>query len=676
MTSVHDEPREAPVSLGLLLASAAILLLEVGQVRVFSYILWHHVTYLVVTVTLLGFAAGGTCLAVIRPGRSLVRAGLGAALFGVLSLITFAVMARHEVVVLPDADVRFPAVKATVSYLYLIVPFFFGGLSIAAALDGAGAAVNRRYAVNMIGSAAGALLAMPVLRAFGGGGVVLVASALALVGAASLLYAARRPVGAGAAALLAVATFAMIGKADDLLPFPVAAGKTLDKEVNERGAPLIASYWDPICRVDVVGDEEKDVALRVYQDGDAPTWIPADLEESATALMANHLALGYLLKYKPPQSGGEGAVGTSRDRALVIGVGGGHDLKTALVMGAKRVLGAEINESTAAMMKGRFADYSGNLYNHDNVEVVVADGRSVVARSDETFDIIQITGADTYAALASGANLVAESYLYTIDAIHDYLDHLTDDGVLAILRWRFHPPRETLRLVGMAAQALLDRGVEDPTEHIAVINIDSKGDLFGKGQVSARYAMTLVKPTPFTVAERGILRRFCSQHMSGYYTVAYLPGDEGNEPEFQGYLTAVAEGDEAARAFEATYPYAIDPVTDDRPFFFQFFRGRDVVSAGAEDQGGKEHFYDVIGHGPAGLKVLWFSLAASIALVVLLVVTPLLAFRRDGLKVSGGGPPGGLLHRGRPRLPGGRDRDHAAAHPLPRSTRSRRWAWA
>jgi len=500
-------------------------------------------------------------------------------------------------------------------------------MGVAAALDGDGPQVSRRYAVNMIGSAAGCLLATPVLRAFGGGGVVLATAALSFLACFFFARAADRRSMAWPAIALCVASVVALPFADTLLPFPVAAGKTLDMEVRQNGVPKLATYWDPICRVDVVGDEENDSALRVYQDGDAPTWIPSK-DKDPGDFASSHLALAYMMKFAPDSK-------AAREKALVIGVGGGHDIRTALVMGSTRVLGAEINASTAKMMRERFDDYAGGLYTDPRVEIIVADGRSVVARSKEKFDVIQITGADTYAALASGANLVAESYLYTQDALDDYMEHLNDDGMLAVLRWRFYPPRETLRLVGMAALALKKLGVEDPSRHIAVVNVDSKGSLFDGEQVEANYAVTLVKRTPLTDGERGLIRRFAKEHPSGHYSMAYLPGDP-SEPEFEDYLGAINEGSDAQRAFEDKYAYAIDPVTDDRPFFFQFFRGSDVVGEREEEQG-KEHFWSVIGLGPAGLQVLWYSMAAAVFLVILLVIAPLVVFRRSGLAVPGGG---------------------------------------
>lgn len=620
--------REGLFALGLLLVSAAVLLLEVGQVRIFSFLLWHHVTYLVVTVTLLGFAAGGTFLSLRHGKTTAALPGKAATMFGLLAALTFAVMARQESVLLAQTDARFPALKAALSYLYLVLPYFCGGLAIAASLDGEGAVVSRRYGVNMIGSALGALLALPVLRTFGGPGIVLVAAALAFAGSALQLLAIRQKTGVGGLVAAACALF-LLGRGDALFPFPCAVGKTLEHELTQ-GKPLVYSKWDPICRIDVVGDEEKDVTLRVYQDGDAPTHIPSAAKVDLGSVMQSHLALGYLLKFDP-------ATQRSRDRALVIGVGGGHDIKTALVMGAQRVVGAEINRSTAEMMRGRFGPFSGNLYTDPRVAIEVADGRSVVARSDETFDIVQITGADTYAALATGANLTAESYLYTQDAIRDYFDHLADDGVLCLLRWRFFPPRETLRLVGMIATVLKERGVADPRAHLAVVNVKASGVLFDGKEVDAHYAVTIAKKTPLTAREIQIVRQFVTLNArKDAYSLAFLPNGAAGEgeKEFTGYLAAIAEGPAAAHAFVEAYPYAIEPVTDDRPFFFQFFRGSDVLGS-SEDGRGKEHFFGVIGQGPEGLRVLWLSLAGSIGLVLLLVVIPLGLFRREGLKVSG-----------------------------------------
>ncbi len=621
MAETPPRPRsERLAAFGLFLLSAAILLLEVGQVRIFSFILWHHVTYLVVTVTLLGFAAGGTCAALIRCVDPAARAARAAFWFALMSVAVFALLAHHQIALLTSTEGSNPALKAAFAYLYLVVPFLFGGLAVAAALDGEGRQVSRRYGVNMIGSALGAILSLLVLPHVGGGGLVLVTGALAALGAGCFATSANRRVLAALSIVLALACGLGIPFADRLFPFQVAPGKSLAADLA-RGEPLLETRWDPICRVDVIGDEARSEGLHVTQDGDAPTMILSERARARHVQSLSQYILGYAL-----ETG-------HLDNVLVIGVGAAQDVATAISMGAKHVVGAEINRSTADLITKRFDAYAGHLMTDPRVSLELKDGRSLVARTHDKFDVIQLTGADTYAALAAGANLVAESYLYTMEAMRDYLDHLNDDGVLAVLRWRFDPPREDLRLFGMAARAFVERGETDPAAHLAVISVKVKTDSTpGAPQVDAAYSVTLVKKSAMTQKDVQTLRQFCTQRADkDRFTLSFVKGGT-NERPYQDFVDAIAKGDDAARTFEDAYPYAIDPVTDDRPFFFQYYRGKDVVGS---DEGGKPHFLSVVGGGPAGLQVLWYSLVGSILLVVVLVLLPLLVFRRGGLRVEG-----------------------------------------
>ena len=49
--------------IGLFLISTVVLALELVQMRVFSFMLWHHLAYVVITIALLGFGAAGSLLA-------------------------------------------------------------------------------------------------------------------------------------------------------------------------------------------------------------------------------------------------------------------------------------------------------------------------------------------------------------------------------------------------------------------------------------------------------------------------------------------------------------------------------------------------------------------------------------------------------------------------------------
>src|SRR6185503_14682829 len=137
----------------------------------------------------------------------------------------------------------------------------------------------------------------------------------------------------------------------------------------------------------------------------------------------------------------------------------------------------------------KYADFSGHLYDTDNARAVVSEGRAF-ARSlpdNERFDIIQMSGVDTWAGLSSGAYVLSENFLYTTQAFQDFYAHLSDDGILSIGRFRLDPPRESLRLVSVALEALRELGVAHPEEHVAALSF---GDPF--------MGRLLVKRSPFT----------------------------------------------------------------------------------------------------------------------------------------------------------------------------------
>ena len=103
--------------------------------------------------------------------------------------------------------------------------------------------------------------------------------------------------------------------------------------------------------------------------------------------------------------------------ALVIGPGGGRDLWTAIVAGARRVDGVEVNPIIVDdVMKDRFRAFSGDVYHAPGVSVVVDDGRSYVSRSQEQYDVIQASLVDTWAATSAGAYAMTENNLYTVEA--------------------------------------------------------------------------------------------------------------------------------------------------------------------------------------------------------------------------------------------------------------------
>jgi len=145
----------------------------------------------------------------------------------------------------------------------------------------------------------------------------------------------------------------------------------------------------------------------------------------------------------------------------VVGVGGGRDILSGLLFGAKRIRAIEINPAIFEVLTDKFADFSGHLDRQPGVSLVNAEARSYINHSSERYDLVQISLIDTWAATAAGGLTLTENRLYTTDASDDFYGALKPGGMLSVSRW-FDPKAhrvELYRLVAIAASALQRKGV-------------------------------------------------------------------------------------------------------------------------------------------------------------------------------------------------------------------------
>jgi hypothetical protein len=238
----------------------------------------------------------------------------------------------------------------------------------------------------------------------------------------------------------------------------------------------------------------------------------------------------------------------------IIGPGGGVDVLRAVANGSPSVTGIEINPIIAnTIMRGRYADYSYHLYERPNVHIHVTDGRSFVRNAPQQYDVVQMTLVDTWASTAAGAFALSENNLYTVEAFEEYFAHLKPDGIIAITRWEFQKPREALRVVSVAMEALHRLGVQNPAKNFIVI---SEGALDEDGIPVAVFA----KKSAFTAEEEAAVQ----SHLAGHPVLLalHLPSAPQNNP----FSALIASND--PQTFAHSYAYNVAPVTDNAPFFF------------------------------------------------------------------------------------------------------------
>jgi hypothetical protein len=602
------------VGAGLGLLCAAVLVFQVALTRIFSFVTWYHLTFLAISLALLGFGASGTYLAVRRPaGDPRGLASASAALFALTVPLALLAIARVPPELLRiDQDPR-ELLKFIVVVVTACAPFFFAGLAISALLSGFAARASLLYAADLSASAVGCLCAVLLINSGGGIRAALAAAAMAALGGIMLAPPAagrlpRLALANLAAALVAVGPALLPGEPFALLP---SATKELGGLLRRfAGQPLVEySAWNMVARVDVTrpahtrlpsgggtlsaryADREWPVR-GVFQDGAAPTqifWSDGDVRRMD--FLDGYLqATPYQLVEKP--------------RVLVIGVGGGLDVLIALGHGASHVTGVDINPVTVGAVQRVYGGFTGGLFRgSDRVLLRAAEGRHFVSASRDVYDVIQMSGVDTFSALSAGAYTLSENHLYTTEAIRHFFARLSPAGVLSFSRWEFEPPRETLRLAATVVEALEDMGVNEPYRHVFVVRAPLWADL-------------AVRKTALEPADMARVAAWAGRNG---FSVLFDPLRPAATP----YDAVLRAPRAERRAFYAAYPFDIAPSTDDRPFFFDYYKWPSLLKSDLGSGG-----YGIT-QLPVGLRVLIVTLAVTALLGAVAILLPL---RRHALR--------------------------------------------
>ena len=613
--------RPRPPIYAILILSASALAYEVVLMRLFSIIQWHHFAYMVISLALLGYGASGTFLSLTRqwllPHYEIAFSS-NAALFGISSLGCFLLAQQlpfNTLEIFWDPGQWW---LLMVSYLLLFIPVFFAANCTCLALDRFTGQIPRIYAFNMAGAGLGALgviaalyLLTPigVLRLLAMGG--LLAAVLALLEHG---YFQRRILLAGLLAMM----LAIPLLPSHWLTLKMSEYKSLNQTLQISGTVVKEQHTSPLGLITLV--ESPQMPLRVapglslnsttepppqlglFIDGEGPSAINR-YDGRAEPLRY----LDYLTSALPYHLG-------PRKRVLILGLGGGSDLLQAELLGAARIDAVELNPQLVELFQQRYRDYSGWPLLQHKSKIHISEARSFIAGSREQYDLIQISLLDSAAASSAGLHALSESYLYTREGITEYLDHLTTGGMLAITRWVKLPPRDGLKLFATAVEALRHRGVAQPAERLAMIRGWSTSTL-------------LIKNNPFTSREIESLIRFSQERA---FDTVYFPGispSEVNhynilsEPYF--YQGAVALLGEQPELFYQRYKFDIRPATDDRPYFFNFFKWSTLPELLAIYRQGGFSLLEL------GYPVLVLTLLQALAASLVLILLPLQFLTRN-----------------------------------------------
>jgi spermidine synthase len=589
VTSLAEIP-ERTVLAGLGLTSFAALLLELALTRLFSVVLFYHFAFLAISIALLGLGAGGVFAYLLkaRLARVLTRP-LAACLCMVNAVLVLLVLevVLHVPVALTVTGENF--LHLSVLYVSAALPFFLTGLLFSVVFARETWRVSRLYGADLIGGAMACLAVVPLLNWIGGPNTILAAAVVMATAAMVWAASSRARKAAGGVVVLFVVLIAA-NHSNQWIDVIYAKGVFRDPDWMEF------ARWNALSRVEV---DRQGQAKAIVIDADAQTYIMnCDLahwygSEWEHNLMSAPPALANVLR--------------PHGEFAIIGPGGGVDVLRAVANGSPSVTGIEINPIIAdTIMRGRYADYALHLYERPEVHIHVNDGRSYLRSTPQQFDVVQMTLVDTWASTAAGAFALSENNLYTVEAFREYFQHLKPGGMIAITRWEFHEPREALRVVAVAMEALHSLGVANPARNFIVA---SQGALDEDGIP----VVVLAKKTAFTAEEESAVQNHFDQYEE--LDALYLPSQPaatqaGHNP----FADLIASND--PYSFAKNYPYNVAPVSDNAPFFFFTLKAGQILG-----QQGLQNGIDWKVN--LGVLVLILVLVISVAAVLSFLILPL-----------------------------------------------------
>jgi SAM-dependent methyltransferase len=616
------------LELGVFLLSGALMTTELTATRIFSVIIWYHFAFFAISVALFGTGVAALVVhltqARLEPSRTEHWLGCGALTLAVSIVVVDLALLTVTPNWFGENGVTFTHLTLKLFALFVLgaAPFFCGGFALSLAVLRHATRVHRLYFSDLFGAGLACLAVIPLLGWLGGplallaGAVFACAAAVAFVGRG----AARRLGWIAGALGLGVVALVALNSRTGLFRVRTAKGMSLQKykpefnrwnsfsmvtvfpDLGFRGWGLAPRYKGPIPKQKTLVIDMNAMTTLTHFDGNFAHVRYALFDLSAFA---------YRLR---PHA----------RNVCVIGAGGGKDVLAALAAGARHVTAVEINPLIVNdVMRGRFRAFTGDLYDRKDVQVVVEDGRSFVRRTQQRFDVINLSMVDTSAATAAGAYALTENSLYTKNAFEDFLKALRPGGVLSVASLSLPGLAVGARLASIAREAVRARG-GDPARSIAVIATP-----WARSPGGALYEV-IVKPDGFN---RGETFGIASQSLQLGFVPIYVPG----HPLFQnlqepGWIDDIvtAQDEAALERRMASWPEDVSATTDDHPFFFYQRRISDLGRALVTFD--RPHLFG------NGLAILAKVVLIALVLVGAFLLVPFVVGRRE--LGAGGGAPG------------------------------------
>ena len=625
--------RMKPPLLSLGLISATALAYEILLMRLFSIIQWHHFAYMIISLALLGYGLSGTLVSILqstllKPEHRWFHITYPLFLF-LFSLSSFGCfflaqsIAFNPEAIIWDTQQIWNLLSI---FLLLSMPFLLAASAICLVFIHYPEQIAKIYSMDLMGAGLGSVgiililfFVFPVtaLLIISLSGLTATLIALQETQQLSIKKTIKKNV-TRAFSFIIVLTGLFCVFSFQYWQLNISPYKDLSTTLNIGGTRIIEQQSSPLGLLNIVespqfpfrhapglslhNSQEPLEQLGLFSDAANMTAITRypDKLEKLSYLDQLTSALPYHLN--------------KINQLLIVGSGGGSDILQAQFHKTQHIDAVELNPQIIELLSNQFAAYSGDIYLQDNINIHSGDIRGFLSKKDSSnYDLIQISLMDSFNASASGLYALNESYLYTIEALQAYLQHLNPNGYLAISRWVKTPPRDAIKMFITAVNALEQDQIQPAAHHLVLIR-------------GWQTATLLVKKNPFQASEIEALKQFCQARA---FDVVWYPGikvgetnqfNHFREAYFYQAARALLNDMDSRQQFLQNYKYDVHPASDDKPFFHHFFKWsvfKELVSL--SEQGG-------LALVEMGYIVLFITLILAIVSSIILIILPLIVF--------------------------------------------------
>ncbi len=553
---------------GIFLISLATLSLEISLTRYFSVSQQYHFSFWVVSIAFLGYGASGSFLAMFRRIGSFDRDNVlsTSALLLSLSILSSFFLCNS----IPFDFIKISWDKDQIFFVFLFyfllcLPFFFSGLTISFAIASSATLVNKIYFSDLFGAGVGTLFAAIIFLPKGDKGVIVIISLLALL--ASYLFSLKRSFLFKSILILFIGAEAiLLIISPSWMSFRISPFKALPTALKYPKAKHLSTKWNSYSRIDVIDSPAARYApgLSLLYEKTLPPQLGVSIDgEELTAIThyaGPHEPSPEFLSFLPSSL----AYSFIRSpRTLIIEPRGGLDVLAAVFFKAPSIKVIENNPLITGLLTRDLASFSGNLYKRDDVQITSASSRAALFAENGEYDLIVFSLTDVFGSSSSGLYGFGEHYLYTLDSFQQVLDLLSPQGMVSMSLYLLPPPRQEIRVLATWIEAL-ERDEQDPMTQIVAIR--------SWGTISY-----FIKKSPFQSDQIETLKNFSEKCL---FDLVYYPGIQKEEANNHNVFEKPVYFDLTQKLLDPrsrdelydSYLFEIEPVSDDRPFFYNFLK--------------------------------------------------------------------------------------------------------